>query len=180
MQNDTYDLAYGPPLRSPRHHPARDEAEFPFHRERSGLVRYRQTVVITGDDLVLEGHEAVASAIVESWCADNPSLVGALIDEWIEEARAADDADKDWHRRWGERIAYNPRLAAALDRGPAVVCERAGLTPFQTRAVELMLDGRTKTEIGFALGITRQAAEDRINAALERILALDRDEVVRA
>lgn len=149
------------------------------------MVRYRQTVVITGDDIVLEGHEAVASAIVESWCADNPSLVGALIDEWIEEAKAADDADREWHRRWGERIAYNPKLAAALEeggpeRGPAVVCERAGLTPFQTRAVELMLDGKTKTEIGFALGITRQAAEDRINAALERILALDREEVVTA
>jgi hypothetical protein len=162
-----------------------DAAEFPFHRERNGLVRYHERVVVTmGDDgepaEVVSGHVAVANAIVESWCGDNPQLFAALIDGWIEEAKAADDADKDWHRRWGERIAYNPKLAAALDKndGCAAVCERAGLTPFQTRAVELMLDGKTKTEIGFALGITRQAAEDRINKALERIVGMDREEAI--
>jgi hypothetical protein len=162
-----------------------DAAEFPFHRERNGLVRYHETVmVIMGEDgepaEVISGHRAVASAIVESWCADNPQLFTALIDGWIEEARAADDADKDWQRRWGERIAYNPKLAAALDAndGAATVCERAGLTPFQTRAVELMLAGKTKIEIGFALGITRQAAEDRINKALERIVSMDREELL--
>jgi len=154
-----------------------DAAEFPFHLERSGLVRYHQRVVITSDDIVLEGHEAVASAIVESWCADNPGLVSALIDEWIEKAAVADRSDKDWMRRWEDRLNYNPQLAAALQRKDwqAEVFKRAELTPFQQRAVELMLDGKTNTEIGVRFGISRQSAQDRIDAALEKILALDRE-----
>lgn len=141
-----------------------DASEFPLHRQR---------VVATGDGEVLKGHVAVAQAIVESWCADNPVVFVALIEGWIERARAVDDQDREWHRRWEDRLNYSPHLVAALEKGPGEVFERAGLTAFQVRAVELMLDGKTKTEIGHALGLSRQAATERIDAALEKILALD-------
>ena len=145
-----------------------DSSEFPIFRER---------VIATGEGEVLRGHVAVANAIVESWCADNPVLFVALIERWIRQAQAADDADKDWHRRWEDRLAYNPKLTAALEtkNGPAVVCQQAGLTAFQTRAIELMLEGKTKTEIGVLLGMSRQGATKHLDNALEKILAMDRD-----
>lgn len=144
-----------------------DSAEFPFHRER---------VVATGDGEVLRGHVTVAAAIVEAWCADNPAVFVALIERWIEQARAADDADKDWHRRWEDRLNYNPNLVAALERGPVVVCQQAGLSVFQTRAVELMLEGKSKTEIGVLLGMSRQGATKHLDNALEKILEMDHND----
>lgn len=135
----------------------------------------RERVVATGEEgEVLRGQVTLAEAIVESWCADNPVLFVALLHGWIEETRAADDADRKFSRKWEERLSYSPHLAAALEAGIGAVCERAGLTAFQTRAVEMMLSGKTPTEIAFALGLnSRQAAHDRISKALERIMALD-------
>lgn len=151
-----------------------DSAEFPFHRERNGLVRYHQRVVVTAEGEVLSGHLAIANAVAESWCSDNPTLFEALIEEWMNDARAADDEARKFSEKWDERLQFNPNLAAALERGLGVVCERAGLTAFQTRAVELFLDGKTPTEIAHALGLnSRQAAQDRISKALERIVGID-------
>jgi hypothetical protein len=134
----------------------------------------RERVVATGEGEVLRGQVTLAEAIVESWCADNPVLFVALIQGWIEQARAADDGDRKFSQKWEERLSYSPHLAAALEAGIGAVCERAGLTAFQTRAVEMMLSGKTPTEIAFALGLnSRQAAHDRISKALERIMALD-------
>ncbi len=150
-----------------------DADAFPFHRERSGLVKYHQGVEITGEGDVLKGHIAVASAIVESWCSENPELFEALIDEWLNEAQSADDSDKKARQREDARLAGHPHLAAALERNAAEVFRRAELTPHQIRALELRLDGKSFMEIGFAFGVAKETAREHVERSLTKILALD-------
>ena len=145
-----------------------DTARFPFHRER---------VVATGDGEVLRGHLNVAWAIVEAWCADNPILFVAVIERWIEQAKAADDKDQAARRREEDRLGYNQRLAAELERNPARVFARAGLTAHEIRAMELRQDGKSFAEIGFAFGVSKQAIAETVNRAIEKILSLDGPEV---
>lgn len=140
-----------------------DLERFPFRRER---------VVATGDGEVLRGHLSVAWAIVEAWSADNPVVFVALIENWIQKARAADDEDRTARRKEEERLGYNAQLAARLEANPAAVFRAAGLTAHEIRAMELRMDGKSFAEIGFAFGVSKQAIADRVNRAIERILAL--------
>ena len=98
-----------------------------------------------------------------------------LFETWVEKAQAADDDDRKFSRDWYARLAANPHLLAAIEHGSAEVFARAELTDFQIRALELHMEGKSPSEIGFAFGISRQSAKERIDRALARVLALDAD-----
>lgn len=157
-------------IRQPAYVEAFDADRFPglsLAWRKFRLTRLMAHVEVDAEGRVIKGQLRVAHAMAAS--AINPRL----FETWAEQAHAADDEDRKFSRDWYERLNANPHLLAALERGPAEVFERAGLSDFQIRAIELHMEGRSPSEIGYAFGITRQSAKERIDRALARILALD-------
>jgi len=161
---------------APHGHAGIGNDDFPFHREWSGLVRYHQKVVLTADDEVLSGHEAVASAIAESWCSDNPELFQRLIETWIQDAAVEAESDSRAQREEQKVIADHPQLAEALSRNPYKVFKRAQLTDREVRVVELRFDRQQSLiEIGQAFSVSKEMARQLLDKAIDKILALDAD-----
>lgn len=161
-----------------RHQPAYVEAfDDPFNfpglslaRRKFRVERLFAHVEVDADGRVTRGQLRVAHAM--SAAAVNPSL----FDDWVALAHAADDDDRKFSRDVYERLGANPYLLDAMEAGFGEVCARAELTAHQVRTVELFLEGKGPSEIAQALGLkSRQAAQDRISKALERILSIDRE-----
>lgn len=147
-----------------------DPFNFPglsLQRRKFRLERLLADVEVDAEGRVQRGHLRVAFAMTAA--AVNPNLFLG----WVEDARAADDEDRKFSRDWYGRLTANPKLLAAIEHNVSEVFARAGLSRHQERAVELHLEGKTPTEIGFAFSISRQAAKERIDRALARIVALD-------
>lgn len=160
-------------LEFPTLDPRTSSVEIPLFHQRVSLVREDDE---SGEECwkVVKGHPLVAKRMAE-WAGGDDDTHD--VQGWINDARAAAKRDeRDWKRRWADKLNANPAIAAALERGAAGLFERAGLTAFEVRAIELHVDGKNLSEMGRALGITRQSATERLERAFERILSLDQHE----
>ena len=145
-----------------------DKREFPLFRER---------VVATGEGEVVRGHLTVAWAIVESWCADSPALFLTLLEGWMEKARAAAENDESARKGQERTLADHPLLAAELERNPYSIFRRADLTEREVRVFELRFDRqKSLIEIGQLFSLSREGVRQIIDKAIDKILALDKEE----
>ena len=159
-----------------------DELEFPTldpHTSSVEIPLFHQRVALVLDEesggdatwRVTKGHPLVAKRMTDFAGGDDDTHD---VQEWINRARAAAKRDEnDWRKKWADELRANPAVAVELERGASALFIRAGLTAFEIRAVELHLDGKNRSEMGRALGITRQSATERLERAFERILGLD-------
>lgn len=160
-------------LEFPTVDPRTSSVEIPLFHQRVALVRGEDE---RGEEtwLVRRGHPLVAKRMAEFAGGDDDTHD---VQEWINKAAAAAKRDeRDWRRKWSDELNANPAVAFELERGAAALFVRAGLTAFEVRAIELHVEGKNLSEMGRALGITRQSATERLERAFRRILDLDRED----
>jgi hypothetical protein len=127
--------------------------------------------------IVTRGFERVAHALWES--TENPLLLYSSVEGWISEGKAtARQKQRDWRQGREKEIAAHPDIAAALEESPEKLYDRADLTIGQRSAMRLFCqtdnEGRFKgyALIAKALGIEKDSARDRVEAAIDKILAI--------
>lgn len=132
--------------------------------------------------IVTRGFLRVAHAMWES--TDNPALIESRVEEWISEAKAKQRQKQgNWRRGREKEIAAHPHIAAALeaDDQAETLYDRADLTIHQRSAMRLFCqtdsEGRFKGygKVAAALNIEKEAARKRIEAAIDKILAIGTD-----
>lgn len=128
--------------------------------------------------IVVKGQPLVAKAFVECAQGDNDHV--SDLKRWIAAARQVESAQKDWQRGREQELASRPDIAAALDKSPEQLYDRAGLTDAQRVAMRLFCQVNEAGEykgygqIAAELRIGKDSARDRVEAAIDKILAIGR------
>jgi len=151
-----------------------DAASFPeFDRAQPRFLD--ESVELSIDGQVLRGQLRVAKAIVDSWVADNPRQILIDMAEWISENQSADDEDRDWQRRWHDRLAEKPMIVEALRSkggGAERLFDRAKLPLSQRLAMRFFLKGRSGREAATELKIDESTYRERVEKGLDAIRGL--------
>jgi predicted DNA-binding protein (UPF0251 family) len=150
--------------------------ETPLVHERVDLIKHEHTMrCVAACEFewdVVRGDHRVALALVNAEIAHNLGVVEQEIGKWITEQKERNSADRSWRQRWHDRLSEIPAVEQWLAKGTEELFTRAGLTYNELRAIRLHEEGKSRREIGLALGITGDAVDGRLNSALTRLRTL--------
>lgn len=121
--------------------------------------------------IVTRGFLRVAHALHET--TYDPPAFDTHVKTWKAEARAKDERDQDWKRRWDDRLAVTPHILDALNEDADTLFDRANLTLPQRRAMRHFLQGQSGRQAATELKIDVSTYREHREKALDAIKALD-------